>query len=1433
MKTRSRAASWCNVLGTVLAFAGASLALSPAYASDTEVYARRVDFSGTVTPVLMMVLDSSGSMNWCMSGAATCPQSDRKITALRNGMRTMLFGNPYSTSAITKPAPGNVKMGYARFNPNANDGGWMRYPALALDSVVPDSLTESGSVGVPIVDGPSDAVGSTLNGTSYSLGNGEPDVGLRFADVQVPKNATITGAQLYFSRDGTGTGVPASLRLSVEDTDNALAYSAASTTTTRAYGAAVDTNVDASDTYLNVTALIQAQVNRPGWCGGQAIGIKVAQGTGSKYMGVYSAEGGPSATTSLDARPRLLVSYTISGAARTSSCMSYPVHTVAAVNKSGLDDIEWPEGGTLVEHRSPLLHPGAIPDGVRNQVGVRFTQLPLAQGASIEQAWLYMTASNSTASAAATVDIHAFAKDNAPAFCTQDATTKVVSCPTPDDAGATGPGVLALPASTLEGVHYVADVKNLVQAVVNRPGWVPDNALAFRARNSAATNPSSNTAIFSAESGLSKAMVLHVIARKQYTNLNDINKTARQDLFDDINVRMFASGGTPLGDAYAEAARYMMGMSPYSMNTFTTTFDEQAPSQTYKQPDPRTATSTATSTVYNSPLPAAGTQCSANYLFMMSDGVPNNVSNVVNNNNGVTATYNPDCSAYNKYPVSLGTAATNFACMMSVATHLSSGKNQKSTVTRTNTVLFDAELTGDVVDDMRKVAEFGKGQFFHAKNQSQLTDSLLNTLTSLLDETGSITAPGVAVNQFNRLTHLDQLYYAVFDPDALHSRWRGNVKRYRLAFSTTGASIVDKNSNPAIDPTSTFFSTNAHSFWSPVKDGNNALLGGVSSVLPVPTARKIYTFLGNNPATPTSSTTALSELTGTSPVTPTAAQLTAMGLTSTQFTNLRNWLTGYRIDIVEPATTSPAAPAKIKTTAVPVSTSTLLRNELGGVLHSQPVLVNYGYSGSDPTAAQTDPSLQDNTVFFSTMEGMLHAANANTGAEVFAFMPQETLARADEVVINGEQPDPEFGLDLTWVIRREDGNKDLKINSSSDKLYLYGGMRMGGRNYYAIDATDRSSPKLKWVLQGGSGSFADIGQTWSKPALGQVKVNNVIKTILIFAGGYDNKHETAGFDTTVNASDAKGKQLYIVDADTGGLMWWASSTGTPTLIVPDMKFSIPSEPKLFDANKDGLIDAVYFGDMGGQVFRLDINNATTTNSGLGDQVVRLANVGQLVTANTANQRRFYEAPSVATLLDNNTKLPYVVVAMGSGYRSHPLDLQTNDAFYVFRDNDVLRADVLTASDLQPTITPTDLAVVDLSTTAGANLTGKKGWVLNLPVAGEKVLASPIILFGEVFFSTYIPDLSSAETCTPVIGKSNLWRMSVTDAAVINDFNNDGVVTTADRSVTGVVRGLGGAPQLLVGEDGRNAIITGTGVIRNNDLANPSMRRTRWYEKEAK
>ena len=147
---------------------------------------------------------------------------------------------------------------------------------------------------------------------------------------------------------------------------------------------------------------------------------------------------------------------------------------------------------------------------------------------------------------------------------------------------------------------------------------------------------------------------------------------------------------------------------------------------------------------------------------------------------------------------------------------------------------------------------------------------------------------------------------------------------------------------------------------------------------------------------------------------------------------------------------------------------------------------------------------ENNIVFVSNNAGMLHAIDVSDGSEKFAFMPHEFLSRADEVTthtlgLNGDNTRQSYRLDGSWISWRKPGDS---VTDKPDAVYIYGGMRRGGRNYYALDVTSLNSPKMKFpVIEGGQGKFDDLGQTWSTPTLTQILFGEGKKPVLIFGGG--------------------------------------------------------------------------------------------------------------------------------------------------------------------------------------------------------------------------------------------------------------------------------------------------------------------------------------------
>ena len=733
-----------------------------------------------------------------------------------------------------------------------------------------------------------------------------------------------------------------------------------------------------------------------------------------------------------------------------------------------------------------------------------------------------------------------------------------------------------------------------------------------------------------------------------------------------------AADWTPLSETYYEAYRYMTGQTPVWGNTLS-------------------VAGSKTGSSYKSPIEHS---CQKSHIIYVTDGAPTrdvdsntDIRNLVNGKN----TLYPASSCGTGHGQCLPHLAEFMANqdLFPAPAPFSDQTNRKQTVT--------SHFVGFAVDLplLRNAAAAGGGRYYTSDNVSGLTDALKSIIVDITAENTSFAAPSVAVSAFNNLGFRNDLYYALFRP-AEGARWPGNVKRYKLSEDSDGNPlIVDKNGDPAIDGSTSFFSDSSSSFWSNL-DGKDVAKGGVAGQLLYPDTRRIYTWTDTD-RTPAAS----SGVTGSSPLnvsrnlvstaTP-AAQLTntMLGATSSsERTTFINWARGKNTD------DSP-------------------RLAVGDVLHNEPKLAAYT-TDEDLTRAGTPSSPEQLYMFFGSNEGFLHAINPVNGEEKFAFIPKELLSNPGLYYKNASgSSNKRYGMDGQINLWTEYGalNPVTKTRAIS-KAWLYAGMRRGGSNYYALDVTDINAPALKWVLKGPeqtlSGSsysnaatdftpdFAKLGRTYSAPKLASIKIAGTVTKVLIFTGGYDLDQDIIGTNTPKN--DDIGNALFIVNADTGQLIWRAGNTGdtAATLQVANMTNSMPADPAIVDISGDGLADIIYASDLRGQVFRFDINNANTGAATLAQG----GRIASLAGSDAASNRRFFTAPDVALTRERGGKT-YFTISLGSGYRESPLNTDTNDRFYVLRDSNVYSVPgsydtPITEADL------VDVSSIDASDAATAQL----------------------------------------------------------------------------------------------------------------------------------
>ncbi|NOR67497.1 MAG: PQQ-binding-like beta-propeller repeat protein, partial [Woeseiaceae bacterium] len=341
----------------------------------------------------------------------------------------------------------------------------------------------------------------------------------------------------------------------------------------------------------------------------------------------------------------------------------------------------------------------------------------------------------------------------------------------------------------------------------------------------------------------------------------------------------------------------------------------------------------------------------------------------------------------------------------------------------THTIGFTIDL-----DILRSTAERSGGTYFLADDVESLALTLLDIVADINERSLSFAAPTVSVNAFNRTQNLNDLYITVFSPKTkIH--WPGNLKKYRVS----NGEIVDALGLGAINPATGFFDDNAVSFWgSGAADGSVVTDGGAANVLPAPISRNLYT---NNGAD-NNLTVANNALT---PSNAAAFTLADFGLTGgagePTMDEMIRWLRGEDIaDFdLDPATT--------------------VRNQMGDPLHSQPAAIVYGGVPDNP----------DVVVYAATNDGYLHAIDGETGIELWSFIPKELLGNMSSLFFDARSKYKRYGIDGNIVPVVADHNNNGIIDGT-DFVYILFGMRRGGNTLFALDVTNKNTPRLLWNM---------------------------------------------------------------------------------------------------------------------------------------------------------------------------------------------------------------------------------------------------------------------------------------------------------------------------------------------------------------------------------
>ncbi len=613
-------------------------------------------------------------------------------------------------------------------------------------------------------------------------------------------------------------------------------------------------------------------------------------------------------------------------------------------------------------------------------------------------------------------------------------------------------------------------------------------------------------------------------------------------------------------------------------------------------------------------------------------------------------------------------------------------------------------------------------------NGGQIAEALEQIFNQIQAVDSVFTSASLPVSVNARGTYLNQVFMGMFRPDGdAKPRWRGNLKQYRFAYDpmTGTLRLADALGQDAVSGATGFISPTARSFWtadsnfwtnqrmgtplsaSDLPDGEVVEKGGAAQRQRVAfatsqAARRVFTCV-NCAANPVAAITlgdAAHQLsTANASLTPATFGLS----TTAERDALIQWLRGADNAGDESG---------------PGGTTTVRPSVHGDVLHSRPVVVNYG--GTTGVV-----------VFYGANDGLLRAVNGNatgTGAgdELWAFVPPEHLNRLQRLRSNS----PEVLLSTTVVSPTStrpptprdyfvDGPigvyQKLALDGSTERVILFVGMRRGGRQVYALDVTTPTAPRYLWKRT--DAELAVLGQTWSEPRVARVRGH--ANPVIVMGAGYD----AAAEDATPPGTTTMGNAVLVLDALSGTL-----------LRRFDTERSVPADVAVVDSDYDGYVDRAYAADAGGNVYRIDFEaqgdaGLLTGSSHWG--MFRLAALGG------SPVRKAFFAPDV--VLGRG----FTAVMVGTGDREKPLATTSNDAFFTLYDT--------LAAKGTPATPPAPLLPAQLGRVGSTDATARGCFIALDGTRGEKVVNAPTTVGGITYFGTNRPRQSSGTSCTADLG----------------------------------------------------------------------------------
>lgn len=628
------------------------------------------------------------------------------------------------------------------------------------------------------------------------------------------------------------------------------------------------------------------------------------------------------------------------------------------------------------------------------------------------------------------------------------------------------------------------------------------------------------------------------------------------------------------------------------------------------------------------------------------------------------------------------------------------------------------------VDDLYHAGINGRGGFFNASDPNELVNSFKAISERIADR--QATAATVVANS-GRISSDNLVYVASFDT----SKWVGHLKAYDVSDGSQfekGGQQLSCNAKP--------FGELCGVVWDAAEKNTVDTLDYLT--------RKVYVYkpLGSYPGAPVGA----------------GKPLVWDKLTSGQKSTLNgsDGLGQDRLNYVLGDASNEAKNGGVfrnRTGLTPTSADT----RIGPLVHSSPVYVGAGadangllqFSFPDDleTAKYSDflslrkVENRKPMIYVGGNDGVLHAINAerNGGNEVFAFVPNAVLKNFE----NYTDPNFQSGAFVDGPLTVQDA-----FTGGSWRTLLVGGLRSGGRAYYALDITKPTAGAgkiVEWEFSDENDS--DMGYTFGRAQI--VRANNG-KWVVVVGNGYN--------------SDDGHAVLFVLDGETGAVV--------KKFTVDDTDSNGLSSPVSVSDDGDYNVDYTYAGDLKGNMWKFDMSDTDPANW----TYVKLfaAGASKPIT-------------SVPALGNHPANQDGRVVYFGTGkYLEHSDNISTaTQTFYGILDNDncSVGSTCVSDSELVGQTIETSSSNLRTITDNDVNWSTSKGWKIDLSTGtgvAERVAGRPFIFGPLVIFVSIVPDNDPCNAGgSSFVYAVDRYNGGATSAQVL-DTNDDGIVDDDDR-----------------------------------------------------